>query len=147
MIMQKKPSTQSPVSSMKTVPALRRGSDISKLWQMSKSLKGRFTLLAVCIVILALAQAAFFAHSFQQASSDLDTINSGSIPGVDAAQAMAQYIEDIDAKAADYLATAALTTTVPCSIVSNAGTTFNVGSLTVHECDDRNISAEIVLAN
>ncbi len=127
---------------------MRHGPDIGKLWQQtSKTLKGHFTLLGICIVILALAQAVFFAHSFQQAANDLDTINSGSIPSVDAAQTMAQYSEDIDAKAADYLATAALTTTVPCSIVSNAGTTFNTSPLTVHNCDDRNISAEIVLAN
>ncbi len=147
--MQQKPSsTQSPASSsnasLQNAPALRRGSG-SRLWQQTrKTLKGRFTLLAGCIIILALAQAVFFAHSFQQASSDLETINSGSIPSVDAAQSMAQYIEDIDAKAADYLATAPLTTSAPCSI---AGTTFNPGSLTVHDCDDRNISAEIVLAN
>jgi hypothetical protein len=130
---------------MKTAPVVQRRPSSGKLWQQTiKTLKGRFILLAVCLVLLVLAQALFFAHSFQQASNDLDTINSGSIPSVDAAQTMAQYIEDIDAKAADYLATAALTTTVPCSIV---GTTFNPGPLTVHACDDRNISAEIVLAN
>ncbi len=132
-------------NSIKAASTVRRRPDIGSLWQQtSKTLKGRFTLLAVCIVVFALAQAVFFAHTFQQASSDLSTINSGSIPSVDAAQAMAQYSEDIDAKAADYLATAALTTTVPCSII---GTNFNPGPLTVHDCDDRNISAEIVLAN
>ena len=132
-------------ATMKTAPIVQRRSVSGKLWQQAiRTLKGRFILLAVCIVILVLAQALFFAHSFQQASNDLATINNGSIPSVDAAQTMAQYIEDIDAKSADYLATAALTTTVPCSIV---GTTFNPGPLTVHDCDDRNISAEIVLAN
>ncbi|MBV9710589.1 MAG: MCP four helix bundle domain-containing protein [Ktedonobacteraceae bacterium] len=146
---QKQPSTQPPVStsnnSKKVAPAIWRRSGIGTLWQQTrKTLKGRFILLTICIVVLALAQALFFAHSFQQASSDLDTINSGSIPSVNAAQTMAQYLEDIDAKSADYLATAPLTTTVPCSIV---GTTFSPGPLTVHDCDDRNISAEIVLAN
>ena len=143
---QKQQAKQSSVPSantIKTVPTVRP--NIGRLWQQTrKTLKGRFILLAVCIVIVALVQTVFFAHTFQQVSSDLTTINSGSIPSVDAAQAMAQYIEDIDAKSADYLATAALTTTVPCSIV---GTAFNPGSLTVHDCDDRNISAEIVLAN
>ncbi len=146
---QKQPVTQQSIppsnTSTKVAPVVRHQSAIEKLWQQTRgTLKGRFILLAACIVIFALAQALFFAHSFQQASSDLDTINSGSIPSIDAAQAMAQYIEDIDAKSADYLATAPLTTTVPCSIV---GTTFNPGPLTVHDCDDRNISAEIVLAN
>jgi hypothetical protein len=142
---QAKQSSAPSANTIKTAPALRRRPDMGGLWrQTSKTLKGRFTLLAVCIVLVALAQTVFFTHTFQQASSDLNTINSGSIPSVDAAQAMAQYIEDIDAKAADYLATAALTTSVPCSIV---GTTFNPGPLTVHNCDDRNISAEIVLAN
>ena len=145
MIIQKQPSTSSAKTTTKTTPAVQRRSGSGKFWQQTiKTLKGRFILLAVCIVLLVLAQALFFAHSFQQASNDLDTINNGSIPSVDAAQTMAQYIEDIDAKAADYLATGALTTTVPCSIV---GTTFNPGPLTVHDCDDRNISAEIVLAN
>jgi hypothetical protein len=149
IMQQKQPSTPSSAvpsnTSTQIAPALQRRPDVGTLWQqMRKTLKGRFTVLAVCIVILALAQAVFFAHSFQQASSDLDTINSGSIPSVDAAQTMAQYIEDIDAKSADYLATAALTTTMPCSIV---GTTYNPGPLTVHDCDDRTISAEIVLAN
>lgn len=148
MTQQKTQAAQTPVSpanTIKTTSATRRGPDIGRLWRQTRcTLKGRFTLLAACIVIITLAQAIFFTHTFQQASSDLETINNGSIPSVDAAQAMAQYIEDIDAKSADYLATAPLTTTVPCSIV---GTTFNPGPLTVHDCDDRNISAEIVLAN
>lgn len=147
MIIQKQqsPLPSATTASVKTASVVQRRPGIGKLWQQNiRTLKGRFILLAVCFVVLVLAQALFFAHSFQQASNDLDTINNGSIPSVNAAQTMAQYIEDIDAKSADYLATAPLTTTVPCAIV---GTAFNPGPLTVHDCDDRNISAEIVLVN
>ncbi len=112
--------------------------------QIRRTLRGRFILFAICLILLSLALAFFFASSFQQASSDLDTINNGSIPSIDASQSITQYIEDIDAKSADYLATAALTTTEPCQIV---GPYVKLGPLTVHDCDDRNIDAEIIAAN
>src|SRR5581483_5651803 len=122
-----------------------RNIDINALWvQARKTLKGQYVVLATSNLLLALILSLVVSQALQRSFSDLDTINTGSIPSVDAAQAMAQYIEDIDAKAADYLATSALTTTEQCSIV---GTNRNPGALTVHDCDDHNIDAEIILVN
>lgn len=101
-------------------------------------------LLAVCIGLLALVQTLLVAQLFQHALDDLDTITRDSIPSVDAAQALAQYVEDIDAKAADYLATAGFTSQEPCII---PGLNIPGLMLTVHDCDDRTIAAEITLAN
>lgn len=122
--------------------------NVRLLWgQARKTLKGQFVVLAVGNSILALLLSLIVSQALQRASNDLDTINTGSIPSVDAAQAMAQYSEDIDAKAADYLATGALSATVSCVLVGSNGSSVNVGALTVHNCDDRNIDAEIILAN
>jgi hypothetical protein len=57
---------------------------------------------------------------------------------------MAQYIADIDAKAADYIGTAGLLGVQPCVI---AGTAENLGQLTVHACSDQTIEAETILFN
>ncbi len=108
------------------------------------TLKGQFTLLGLLTFLLCLILALTLAQAFQQANTDLETVASGSVPSVDAAQSMAQFMEDIDAKAADYLATAALPVLEPCSVV---GYQASVGNLRVHECDDRNITAEITQAN
>ena len=86
----------------------------------------------------------FISILFQRAFTDLNTIANGSIPSINAAQAMTQYIEDIDAKSADFLAAAGLTDVFPCQI---AGTNQNLGNLRVHGCDKETITAEIALAN
>jgi hypothetical protein len=114
------------------------------LLNVLRTLKRQFMLLALVGFLLSLILALTLAQAFQQANNDLQTVASGSVPSVDAAQSMAQFMEDIDAKAADYLATSALTTTEPCSVV---GYPASVGSLRVHDCDDRNITAEITQAN
>src|SRR5581483_4851055 len=75
------------------------------------TLRGQFLAQASFILLLALVLAVMVSQSFSRASDDLNTSGNGSIPSVDGAQAMAQYIEDIDAISADYLATAALTDT------------------------------------
>jgi hypothetical protein len=118
----------------------------ARAWQqLYGTLRGQFLAHSSLILLLALSLAFAVSQSFSRASDDLNTIGSGSIPSVDAAQAMAQYMEDIDAKSADYLATATLTQSEPCSIVGdNSG---NTQMLTVHDCDDRNIDAEIILLN
>ncbi len=150
MLTQQKPSTIQPPSSATPVKVVgnanrRQRTSLGTFWQqIRKTLRGRFIFFTICLIILSLALALFLAHSFQLISADLDTINNGSIPSVDASQSITQYIEDIDAKSADYLATAALTATEPCQIV---GSTVNPGPLTVHDCDNRNIDAEIVAAN
>lgn len=119
--------------------------NVRALWQQGrKTLKGQFLVLAICMLLLAVLQALLISPAFRQAYSDLDTIGNGSIPSVDAAQAMSQYLEDVDAKAADYLATAGLTRLAPCTL---PGTNRNAGMLTVHDCDNLTIDAEITLAN
>src|SRR5581483_12260207 len=116
----------------------------SRLRRALRTLKGQFIALAICVAALAIIQALMTSMAYVRSANDLDTINTGSIPSVNAAQAIAQYIEDIDAKSADYLATAGLTQLTSCSIV---GTDRNPGPQTVHDCDNLNIDAELVLAN
>jgi hypothetical protein len=120
----------------------RRG---NSLWQQArKTLKGQFITLASAIFILSIIAGLLIMQAFRQSYTDLNTIASGSVPSVDAAQAMSQYIEDIDAKAADYLAAASLTAQTPCTIIGSAR---NPGNLTDHDCDALNIDAELILAN
>ncbi len=123
----------------------RLGRVVTWLWERgTQTLKGQFIALGALLATLALLQAFSSSNALAQAHSDLDTISNGSIPSVDAAQAMAQYSEDLDAKAADYLATAALTSLLPCTVV---GTAQDPGRLTTHDCDARNLDAEIILFN
>jgi hypothetical protein len=116
----------------------------SRWHQARKTLKGQFITLASAIFILSIIAGLLIMQAFRQSYSDLNTIASGSVPSVDAAQAMSQYIEDIDAKAADYLAAASLTAQTPCTIIGSAR---NPGNLTDHNCDAINIDAELILAN
>jgi hypothetical protein len=139
------PSSMSvPNSTNKTQRSIRPAT-IGRLWQQARTtLKGQFILLATCIFLLSLLAALFVTQAFRQSYSDLDTIASGSVPSVDAAQAMSQYIEDIDAKSADYLAAASLTEKNQCTVI---GSNRNAGNLTDHDCDQVNIDAELILAN
>ena len=118
---------------------------MGKLWQQGyKTLKGQFIILASIIFVFSGIAGLLVMQAFGQAYNDLDTIANGSVPSVDAAQAMSQYIEDIDAKAADYLAAASLTNKTACTII---GSNRNPGLITDHDCDQINIDAELVLAN
>jgi hypothetical protein len=115
------------------------------LWdQARRTLRGQFTVLAITILLFSVLAGLFISGSFRQSYSYLHTIAIDSVPSVDAAQAMAEYIQDIDAKSADYLAAAGLTGQVACPI---PGTSYNPGNITIHQCDDLTISAEITLAN
>jgi hypothetical protein len=119
--------------------------EIGKHWRQARTtLKGQFIVLTCVVLLLAVLATIVVSQAFSQAYSDLDTIAQGSVPSVDAAQAMSQYIQDIDAKAADYLAAASLTAQTPCTII---GSNRNPGNLTDHDCDAFNIDAELVLAN
>jgi hypothetical protein len=151
------PPLQSPPSSPRTggisqrsgssagARTAQRGINIRSIWhQARKTLKGQFLTLASVLFLLSIVTGLLTTQAFRQASTDLDTIASGSVPSIDAAQAMSQDIEDIDAKAADYLAAASLTARTPCSII---GSTRNPGNLTDHDCDQLNIDAELILAN
>ncbi len=119
--------------------------NIATLWlQARKTLRGQFIVSAIGILIASLIVGLIVMQAFSKAYNDLQTIARDSVPSVDAAQAMSQYIEDIDAKTADYLAAASLTARTPCSII---GSSRNPGNLTDHDCDAINISAELILAN
>lgn len=139
--------TMAPYSKAVPAPASSRflGVDWVRFWQwLGGTYKGKFSTLASCLLLLAVILALVSAQAISRSSDDLMTIAQGSAPSVDAAQAMSQYIEDIDAKAADYLATAALTQYASCVLPEQPRTTY---SLTVHDCDDRTISSETLLFN
>src|SRR5260221_9180909 len=92
-----------------TTVSKRRRIDVGLLWQQARTtLKGQFIVLATVLLLLSVIEGLFISRSFHQAYNDLHTIGVDSIPSVDAAQAMAEYIQDIDAKSADYLAAAGL---------------------------------------
>jgi len=126
----------------KNVAQTRPLTGLSSLLRL-RTLKGQFLLQASLLLLLAALLTLAGAISLSRASTDLTTIDSGSIPSVNYAQAITQYIEVIDAQSADFLAAAGLTTTSPCTVVGTSTTQ----SLTVHACDERNIDAETVLAN
>lgn len=108
-----------------------------------KTLRGRFLWQVALILLLAGIMTVTSATSLMRASNDLNTINSGSIPSVNYAQNISQLISEIDAQAADYLATAGLTNLEPCTVAGSSNTQM----LTVHDCDERNIDAETVQVN
>jgi hypothetical protein len=123
----------------------RQRIDVKLLWnQGRRTLKGQFTVVSISMLLVAVLAGLFISGAFRQSYAYLHTIAIDSVPSVDAAQAMAEYIQDIDAKSADYLAAAGLTEQVACPI---PGTSFNPGNITIHQCDDLTISAEITLAN
>jgi hypothetical protein len=114
---------------------------ITQTW---KTLKGQFLFLAGCTLLFSVIAALLLASIFWQVATDMDTIVKSSAPSVDAAQAMGAYIQDIDAKAADSLATAGLTEHVPCSLPETRSPSV---LHTLHECDTLAIDAEILLFN
>src|ERR1700730_2370663 len=123
----------------------RQRIDPKSLWnQGRRTLKGQFTVVAIFILLVAVLAGLFVSGAFRQSYAYLHTIAIDSVPSVDAAQAMAEYIQDIDAKSAADLAAAGLTERVACTI---PGTNYNPGNITIHQCDDLTISAEITLAN
>src|ERR1700692_4143052 len=98
-----------------TTPPARR-SFTGSLVRRLRTLKGQFMLHAGLILLLAGILLLVGATSLKRSTDDLNTINSGSIPSVDAALSITQLIEIIDAQSADYLAAADLTNTTPCTI-------------------------------
>jgi hypothetical protein len=111
---------------------------------VGKTYKGQFTLQAGAIVLLAILLALISSQVINRSATDLNVISNGSIPSVEAAQTMAQYVEDIDAKAADYLAAAGLTNKITCTLPGPQSSAQPL-ILTVHDCDDRTITTETQL--
>src|SRR5260370_3397908 len=116
-----------------------------RLKQTLERLKGQFVALAGICMLMGLVMMFAVSQSFQRAADDLNTINAGSIPSVKSAQEMAQYLANIDAQAADFIATGGdLSDVKPWWVV---GSKVNAGAQTVEKCDDLNNSAETELAN
>jgi hypothetical protein len=109
-----------------------------------RTLRGQFTTLATIVLIIAIALGLIAQNAFRQAREDLDTVASRSAPIIDAAQAMGQYIQEIDVKSADFLTTSSLKKSAPCALPV---TKYNPGTITVHNCDSMAISDNIALFN
>src|SRR5579883_2533910 len=134
-----------PFPSPSGVPTpLQRGNRATIWQQVRTTLRGQFTVLAIGIFVFSIVAGLIVMQAFSKAYDNVQTIARDSVPSVDAAQAMSQYIEDIDAKSADYLAAASLTVRVPCTII---GSVRKSGNITNHDCDEINIGAELILAN
>ena len=125
-----------------------------RLWQRFTTLRGRFIALVVVMVIVTCATALVIAVSSSRAYSDLSAIGDASIPSVDAAQAIIPYMEDIDARSADYLANTNLNDVRTCSIASTgqqAGVPTAVldksARYSVHDCASHIIDADLQLVN
>lgn len=112
-----------------------------------RTLKGQFIVYAGLILLLAGVMTLVASTSLNRASTDLVTIDQGSIPSVNYAQSMAQLVSQIDAQSADFLAAAGLTNTRPCTIQTSLTRPDQVETLTVHDCDAHSIDAETVLIN
>ncbi len=115
-----------------------------RLWQRFTTLRGRFIALVAVMVIITCATAVVIAVSSSRAYSDLSAIGDASIPSVDAAQAIIPYMEDIDARSADYLANTNLNDVHTCPIAS---TGQQAGVLSIHDCASHTIDADLQLVN
>jgi hypothetical protein len=111
-----------------------------------RTLRGQFLWLAGLILLLATLLTLAGTTTLSRATSDVQAIDSESIPSVDAAQSITRSIDIIDAQAADYLAAAGLTQLMPCT-VAGLESTSTPRMVSVHECDEFNIDAESVLVN
>lgn len=110
----------------------------------TKTLRGQFIIQAAALLVIAVTLGLIAQGAFRQAHDDLNTMVVESAPSIDAAQAMEQYLHDIDAKAADFLATTKQTNLVSCKLPV---TQYQPGDTTVHECDFLTINADITLFN
>jgi hypothetical protein len=113
------------------------------------TLRIQFIVLAVVLLLSSLSMMFIFLQQLQRTHQELNTIAIKSIPSVDAAQRLLKYVQDVDAKAADYIAAASITETHPCTIIGPDPAHNRVAPtpLTYHDCDALNIDAELTLAN
>lgn len=131
------------VQTLQAPPPVRAG--VARKRSRLRTLKGQALMLAGLILLLSALLAFAGATTLSRAANDMHEIDSESIPSVDAAQSVTHVIDVIDAQAADFLAAAGLTRKVPCTVAGLETASSLV--ITVHECDERNIDAEIVLVN
>ena len=127
------------------VPQPRRRTLIDRLRRsMPATLRGQFAALGAISILLCLVSALASALAISEARKDLGVIADKTVPVVDAAQNMMQSAFELSGYAADYLATAPLANREPCRITASQP---QVGSITVHECSDRNIDAQVAKFN
>lgn len=129
-------------------PAGRSSAPVQPVMGQPKSrgfrpLRRQFLLKAGLVLLLSGVLTLAGTSSLNRATSDLATINDGSVLSIDAAQALTQYVEDIDAKSADFLATAGLIYKTSCFVAGS----YSGLLLSVHDCDEHTIDVETVLAN
>lgn len=129
-------------------PAIQTGTSSAqgfseRLWRRFTTLRGRFRILIIALVVVTCLTALTVFLSSNRAATDLNTIGTESIPSISATQKMVPYLEDIDARAADYLANVS-TTAQPCI---NSLTGQQMGNLSVHDCAGQIISSDQLVLN
>ncbi len=137
--------TQRPPTLIPSViaPAIQTGISSShnfseRLWRRFATLSGRFRTLIIVIVVVTTLTAITISLSSSRAASNLNTIGKESIPGISAAQRIVPLLEDIDARAADYLSSTD-PTPQPCA---SKLTGQLLGSLSAHDCADKLLDAD-----
>lgn len=109
-----------------------------------RTLRGQFLLLGALIFGLCLVQAYLTATAFTRTQAALVTVTRQSVPSIEAAQAMAQLLEELDTQAALYLTTVEPSEPQPCVLIG--GSTARE-PITLHECAALNLDAGILLFN
>ncbi len=137
--------TQRPPTLIPSViaPAIQTGISASqslseRLWRRFATLGGRFRTLIIVIIVLTCLTALTVSLSSSRAAGDLSAIGSVSIPSISAAQKIVPYLEDIDARAADYLANTSATPQ-PCV---NSLTGQQMGQFSAHDCANQIIDSD-----
>lgn len=130
-------------------PVPRAPAAVSRLvpnWAVraTRTLRGQFLLLGILILGLCLVQAYLTARTFAQTQAALVTITRSSVPSIEAARAMAQTLEELDAQAAIYLTSGGLTEPVPCALIGDSATEE---TLPPQACAALNLDAGILLFN
>lgn len=139
------PSTRPPRQNQAAgAQAAQPRSGAERIWKRATRLRTRFILMMIAILCLTIVTAVAAAVYSNRAYSDLTTIGDQSIPSVDGAQAVVPAIEDAEGQTATYLANVNPATLSPCLLNS---TGQQVGTLNRHDCADRNIDADLALAN
>jgi hypothetical protein len=139
---------RTPLSERKLL-GIRLRASLRPLVARGRTLQGQFVMLAVILFLSSLGMMLVVSQQLQVTHDQLNTIAIKGVSSVDVAQRLLQYVQDVDARAADYLANATLTETHPCTIIGPdpAHNLTAQTPLTYHDCDALNIDAELTLAN
>ncbi|GCE48180.1 hypothetical protein EI42_04178 [Thermosporothrix hazakensis] len=113
-----------------------------RFW-MFRTFRGRLVMLASIILLLSLFLSFFSLFSLRRLADNIGSMGQNSVPGTDAAQAMERALSELDAYAASYLFTP-VEKKEPCTVPGASG---SPGTISVQECNERNIDASIALFN